>query len=120
MKDGKKFSGERMYTIGSPQGSLTIQRYGELYSKFTIGILPEVDDMCNKHFHPITLSPQLPNFLSLFEGKSHLASVVTQESDNGSEKKHYDKIDRRDFLEKNFWAETPPKDKDNFEDEEKN
>jgi hypothetical protein len=56
----------------------------------------------------------------LFEGERHLATVVTQESDNGSEKKHYDKIDRRDFLEKNFWAETPPKDKDDFEDEEKN
>jgi 2-methylcitrate dehydratase PrpD len=39
MKDGKIFSGQRMYTIGSRQEPLTMDQYRELYSKFTSGIL---------------------------------------------------------------------------------
>jgi 2-methylcitrate dehydratase PrpD len=39
MKDGKKLSGQRMYTIGSRQEPLTMKQYVELYSKFTRGIL---------------------------------------------------------------------------------
>jgi 2-methylcitrate dehydratase PrpD len=39
MKDGKQFSGERKFTIGSPQEPLTMDQYKELYSKFTSGIL---------------------------------------------------------------------------------
>jgi len=39
MKDGRKFSGERMFTIGSRQEPLTTEQYVELYSKFAEGIL---------------------------------------------------------------------------------
>ena len=39
MKDGKKLSGQRMYTIGSRQEPLTMKQYVELYFKFTRGIL---------------------------------------------------------------------------------
>lgn len=39
MKDGRNISGERMFTIGSRQEPLTPERYVELYSKFTKGIL---------------------------------------------------------------------------------
>ena len=38
-KDGKMFSGQRMFTIGSLQEPLSVEQYIELYSKFTKGIL---------------------------------------------------------------------------------
>ena len=40
MKDGKRFSGQRMHTIGSAQEPLTLEQYIQLYYKFTSGILP--------------------------------------------------------------------------------
>jgi 2-methylcitrate dehydratase PrpD len=39
MRDGRKFSGERMHTIGSRQEPLRTEQYVALYSKFTRGIL---------------------------------------------------------------------------------
>ncbi len=39
MKDGRKISGQRLFTIGSRQEPLTIEQYKGLYSKFTMGIL---------------------------------------------------------------------------------
>ena len=41
MKDGREFSKERMYIIGSPREPLTMEQLLELYSKFTRGILSE-------------------------------------------------------------------------------
>jgi hypothetical protein len=55
----------------------------------------------------------LSAFLS---GEGHLASIVTQKSDDGGEEKHHDKID----WIRNFLTRTPPDDEDDFEDEEKN
>ena len=46
MKDGRKISGERMFTIGSRQEPLTTEQYVELYSKFAEGILS--NDQINK------------------------------------------------------------------------
>jgi hypothetical protein len=46
MKDGRKISGERMFTIGSCQEPLTTPQYVELYSKFAGGILS--NDQINK------------------------------------------------------------------------
>lgn len=40
-KDGREFSGERRYPIGSPKEPLAMEQFGELYSKFTRGILSE-------------------------------------------------------------------------------
>jgi len=39
-KDGRMFSGERAYAIGSPKDPLTMEQFGELYRKFTRGVLP--------------------------------------------------------------------------------
>lgn len=41
MRDGREFSKERMYIIGSPREPLTMEQLLELYSKFTRGILSE-------------------------------------------------------------------------------
>lgn len=52
-KDGKEFSGERSYPIGSPGEPLTMEQFRKLYSKFTKGILTEAqiektaDDILN-------------------------------------------------------------------------
>jgi 2-methylcitrate dehydratase PrpD len=42
-KDGREFSGERMYPIGHPEEPLTLEKYKELYIKFTRGKLAEKD-----------------------------------------------------------------------------
>lgn len=39
-RDGKEFSGERRYPIGSTQEPLPMQKFKELYAKFTRGRLP--------------------------------------------------------------------------------
>jgi 2-methylcitrate dehydratase PrpD len=41
LKDGKDFSRERKYAIGSPQEPLTMEQFKALFSKFTQGLLPE-------------------------------------------------------------------------------
>ena len=51
----------------------------------------------------------------LFRWENHLASVVTQENDDGCEEEHHDEINGI----WNFWARTPPDDEDDLEDEEK-
>lgn len=40
-KDGKKYSGERMYLIGSPELPLTMEQFRELYFKYTGGVLSQ-------------------------------------------------------------------------------
>ncbi len=40
-KDGREFSRERMFVIGSPKEPLTTEQFRELYRKFTRGILSE-------------------------------------------------------------------------------
>jgi 2-methylcitrate dehydratase PrpD len=41
LKDGKDFSRERKYAIGSPQEPLTMEQFKALFIKFTQGLLPE-------------------------------------------------------------------------------
>jgi len=40
-KEGKEYSGERNYPIGSSEEPLTIEQVRQLYTKYTKGILPE-------------------------------------------------------------------------------
>ena len=64
-----------------------------------------------------TPSPYLlnsPIFLSLGR-KSHLTSIVTQESDNGRKDQHHDEIDGTEDL----WVRTPPEDEDGLKDKKK-
>jgi 2-methylcitrate dehydratase PrpD len=42
-KDGREFSGERQYAIGSPEEPLTLEQFKDLYVKFTKGKLAEKD-----------------------------------------------------------------------------
>jgi 2-methylcitrate dehydratase PrpD len=63
MKDGKKFSGQRMYTIGSRQEPLTIEQYKELYSKFTMGILS--NDQVDKTLEAILNLEKLNDVIEL-------------------------------------------------------
>ena len=41
MKDGQEFSGERQKVIGSPEEPLSISEIGELYKKYTKGVISE-------------------------------------------------------------------------------
>jgi 2-methylcitrate dehydratase len=41
LKDGKEFSRERKYAIGSPQEPLLMEQFRALFIKFTQGVLPE-------------------------------------------------------------------------------
>ena len=49
-----------------------------------------------------------------FGGESHLASVVTQETDNGCEDEHHDEINGI----RNISMRTSPDDEDDLKDEE--
>jgi hypothetical protein len=63
----------------------------------------------------LTPSPYYPTSLSFLRWESHLASVVTQENDNGCEEEHQDKID----WIRNFLIRASPDDKDDLKDKEK-
>lgn len=39
MKDGREFSGERLYPVGSPQDPLNAEQVVDLYRKYTAGVL---------------------------------------------------------------------------------
>lgn len=43
VKDGREFSRERMYAVGSPEEPLTLAQVSALYQKFTSGILSDRD-----------------------------------------------------------------------------
>ncbi len=64
-------------------------------------------------FDPNSLSPQLPNFLSLFGGERHLTSVVPQERNDRGEEDDQDEIDRIRYRR----LRTTPEDEDDFKNE---
>jgi 2-methylcitrate dehydratase PrpD len=67
-KDGREFSGERRYPVGSTQEPLPMQKFKELYAKFTKGILPE--DLMEK------TAEQILN-LEKLKGVQELMGVLT-------------------------------------------
>jgi 2-methylcitrate dehydratase PrpD len=65
MKDGRKLSGQRLYTIGSRQEPLSINQFRELYSKFTKGILP--GDQIDKTAEALLSLEKLNNITDLMD-----------------------------------------------------
>ena len=64
-KDGKMFSGQRMFTIGSLQEPLSVEQYIELYSKFTKGILS--NEQIEKSVEAILNLEQLNDVIGLMD-----------------------------------------------------
>jgi len=64
-KDGKIFSGQRMFTIGSLQEPLSVEQYIELYSKFTKGIL--TNEQIEKSVEAILNLEQLNDVIGLMD-----------------------------------------------------
>jgi 2-methylcitrate dehydratase PrpD len=64
-KDGKIFSGQRMFTIGSLQEPLSVEQYIELYSKFTKGILS--NEQIEKSVEAILNLEQLNDVIGLMD-----------------------------------------------------
>jgi len=59
-------------------------------------------------------------FLSFLRGKCHLASVISQKTNDGSEDERQDKIDEMDPVEENAWVQTTPEEENDLKDEQKN